>query len=134
MSIRGGGGGAPRRLNPPGWEAKGGGGGRNGGHEDGLWILTFQAESKAKALEVRVKQGKATEREITKKVYQEAPLNRDLSGVLDSPDAVTKAGLGGRSLTIVLRQAADAPVYNMIEEGGTHRAVLEARTGEKRAE
>jgi hypothetical protein len=109
-------------------------GGRNGGHPEGVWIFTFQSESQPKALELRVKPDAIAEREPAKLVFESAPLNRDLAGVLDSPDAVTKSGLSVRSMTIVLRQAPDAPVYNMVEEGGTTRAVLDARTGEKRPE
>lgn len=109
-------------------------GGRNGGHPEGVWIFTFQAESQPKALELRVKPETVVEREPAKSVVASAPLNRDLAGLLDSPDAVAKSGLNVRSLTIVLRQAPDAPVYNLVEEGGTTRAVLDARTGEKRPE
>lgn len=109
-------------------------GGRNGGHPEGVWIFTFQAASQPKALELRVKPDAATQREPAKVAYEEAPLNRDLTGVLDTPDAVAKAGFNARSMTIVLRQAPDAPIYNLVEEGGTTRAVLDARTGEKRPE
>jgi hypothetical protein len=109
-------------------------GGRNGGHAEGVWIFTFQSDSKPKALELRVKPGAITEREPDKQQFASAPLNRDLAGLLDSPDAVAKSGLSVRSMTIVLRQATDAPIYNMVEEGGTTRAVLDARTGEKRPE
>ena len=107
-------------------------GGRNGGHDGGVWIFTFQSEAQARALEVRVTDEAVTEREISKKVYQEAPLDRQLGGVLDSHEAVAKAGLTARSLTIVLRQEAAGAVYNMVEEGGTARAVLDAATGESR--
>jgi hypothetical protein len=110
-------------------------GGRNGGHPEGVWIFTFQAEAQPDALEIRVAKGQATQRPIGKKVYAAPPLPRDLAGVLDSTDAVAKAGVGGRSLTVVLRHDPEAgPLYNIVEEGGTARAVLDAKTGEKKPE
>jgi hypothetical protein len=105
-------------------------GGRNGGYKEGTWIFTFQATDKTDALEVRVSQGQATPRTIVKKDFKEPPLNRDMAGLLDSTDAVAKSGISARSLTVVLRQ----DVYNVVEEGGVARAVIDAKTGEKRPE
>jgi hypothetical protein len=109
-------------------------GGRNGGYQEGAWIFTFQSPNKIEALEVRVSQGLAVQRSITKKDYPDQPLKRDVSGLIDSTDAVTKSGLSAKSLTIVLRQDGDNAVYNLVEEGGVARAVLDAKTGEKRDE
>jgi hypothetical protein len=106
-------------------------GGRNGGYKEGVWIFTFQADAKTQGFEVRVSQGAAAGREISKKAFLELPLSRDLAGVLDSPDAVAKSGLSVKSLTVAYRQAPTGPVYNMVEEGGVARAVLDARSGEK---
>lgn len=109
-------------------------GGRNGGYKDGAWIFTFQSPDKAEALEVRVSQGQAAQRSISKKAYAEQPLDRDVSGLLDSTDAVSKSGIGAKSFTIVLRKDDAGMVYNLVEEGGVARAVLDAKTGEKRPE
>jgi hypothetical protein len=109
-------------------------GGRNGGYKEGTWIFTFQTDAKPQALEVRVSQGAATQREISKKVFETPALSRDLGATIDSPDAVAKSGLSVKSLTIVLRQDASGPVYNMVEEGGVNRAVIDGKTGEKRPE
>jgi hypothetical protein len=106
-------------------------GGRNGGYKEGAWIFTFQAEAQKMGYEVRVSQGAATGREISKKAYAELPLSRDFAGVLDSPEALSKSGLSVKSLTVVYRQDATGPVYNLVEEGGGARAALDARTGEK---
>lgn len=109
-------------------------GGRNGGHKEGVWIFTFQSADKPEDFEVRVSQGQATQRTFGKRTFTEPALPTDLAGILDSTDAVTKAGIDARSLTIVLRQDAAGPIYNVVEEGGTQRATVDAKTGEKKAE
>lgn len=109
-------------------------GGRNGGYKDGAWIFTFQSPDKAEALEVRVSQGQAVQRSISKKDYAELPLDRDVNSLIDSTDAVTKSGISAKALTIVLRKDDAGMVYNLVEEGGVARAVLDAKTGEKRPE
>lgn len=109
-------------------------GGRNGGHKEGVWIFLFRADANPKTLEVRVSQGQATQREIEAVTFTEPAIPLDMAGVLDSTDAATKAGIDARSLTIVLRQEATGPVYNLVEEGGTRRATIDAKTGEKKAE
>ncbi|MFN3429069.1 MAG: hypothetical protein ACK46X_03840 [Candidatus Sericytochromatia bacterium] len=107
-------------------------GGRNGGHKEGVWIFLFRSESKPAALEVRVSQGQAVQRDIENMTFSEAALPADMAGLLDSTDAATKAGIDSRSLTIVLRQDAAGPLYNLVEEGGTRRATIDAKTGEKK--
>ncbi|MNS39284.1 hypothetical protein D3C72_715610 [compost metagenome] len=109
-------------------------GGRNGGHKEGTWIFMFRSDAKPTALEVRVSQGEATQRDIETMTFTEPAIPLDMAGVLDSTDAAAKAGIDARSLTIVLRQEATGPVYNLVEEGGTRRATVDARTGEKKAD
>jgi hypothetical protein len=109
-------------------------GGRNGGHKEGVWIFLFRSDATPKALEVRVSQGQAAQRELENMTFTEPPIPLDMAGVLDSTDAAAKAGIDARSLTIVLRQDAAGPVYNLVEEGGTRRAAIDAKTGEKKAE
>lgn len=104
-------------------------GGRNGGHKEGAWVLTFRAVEQERWLELRVAREQVSQREVPVTPFEVAPIQGALGEMLDSTAAIERSGLSGRSFTIVLRQEPNGPRYNILEEGGSARAVLDARTG-----
>lgn len=106
-------------------------GGRNGGHDDGVWIFKLRAPEQARALELRVADEQVASRVLTLVPGEEATLGAELAALVDSPTAMAKSGLGGRSFTMVLRAAADGPRYVVIEETSSARVELDARSGER---
>lgn len=105
-------------------------GGREGGHPDGLWTFTFRSEEKGDSwLRVRVSEGAASPTEGAAADDVTSSLGRNLDGVIDSPDIFNRAGLKGATFTLVLRRQGEVWVYNLVEEGGIQRMVIDARSG-----
>jgi hypothetical protein len=104
-------------------------GGRDHGLTDGQWLVEFQLASKKLMLQVVVSNGKVSGQ--TELPYQDGALtlDRGLGGLLDSPDAITKAALGAHSYTVILRGAATGPHYDVLGEGAGTAVTLDAVTG-----
>ncbi|MDB5096309.1 MAG: hypothetical protein JWM80_730, partial [Cyanobacteria bacterium RYN_339] len=59
------------------------------------------------------------------------PLDGSLAGLLDSAEAIAKAGLGAKSYTVILRGSPDGARYDVLGEGAGSSVTLDARTGGK---
>ena len=106
-------------------------GGRDHGLTEGQWLVEYQLLAKKKMLQVVVNNGKVTGQ--SELPYQDGSptLDRGLGGVLDSADAIGKAGLGAHSYTVILRGTTAGPRYDVLGEGAGTAATLDANTGAK---
>jgi hypothetical protein len=106
-------------------------GGRDHGLDGGQWLVEYQSAAKKKKYAVRVRYKKDAIGSEAPLEDGQTPLDATLAGLLDSPEAINKAGLGAKSYTVILRGSPDGARYDLVGEGSVNAATLDARTGNK---
>jgi hypothetical protein len=106
-------------------------GGRDHGLDKGSWLVQYQSATKQKTYNVRVTYQKPAVGAETPFEEGQTPLDAGLGGLLDSPEAITKAGLGAKSYSVILTSAAQGPRYQVLADGAGTSATVDARSGAK---